>query len=805
MERRDLETLDYFKILEQVARYTHFSLGREKVLALRPTADPDNVRGRLARTKEAADYLARHEVDLTGAADIRETLRLAARGRVLSPAELLQVKRTVGVAERLRRQLMREARTYPRLARLVRPWPTRFGLVELIDAVLDDEGRVRDRASPQLTSIRRALRETHALLRERLEAMIRSPEVRPLLQEPLYTLRAGRYVLPVRAEHRNQFPGIIHDQSGTGATYFIEPFAVVDLNNRLRDLEQEEEREVRRILRALSERVGQMAETLTNVVERLGDLDMLFARGRYALDVDGVVPEIRPFRPDARPPHPGSTLRLLQARHPLIPKDRVVPVDIVLEDDVYVLVITGPNTGGKTVTLKTAGLLVLMAQTGLLIPAAEGSALSVFKAVYADIGDEQSIEQSLSTFSAHIKNIIRILNKANRYSLVLLDELGAGTDPHEGAALARAILHALVQRGVTTLVATHYPELKVYAHATPGVQNASMEFDPETLRPTYRLLLGLPGRSNALIIARRLGLDPAILREAERRLRPEERDAAALLASIQAHEAAARKAREEAEALQARLNAQARELEERLARIEDERRRILEEARAQAREELEAVRRRLRALERRWQYEGRPAQDRDALRAAREEVEALHRRMDVQPEAPPRETSPAQETPTEEAPPRPPAELAAGVVVEVPRLGRRGVVLQVNDDEVEVQMGPLRFRLNREEVRPVAMAEAQVEVRRPHETPGSTPSPGLECHLRGMTVEDALETLERYLEQAYLAGLPWVRIVHGKGTGRLREAVRTYLREHPLVLRFRGGEPNEGGEGVTIVWLEQGG
>lgn len=791
MDTRDLEVLDYFKILERVAAFTHFSLGREKVLAMRPTADPDNARGRLARTREAVRFLARHNPDLTGATDVREIVRMAARGRVLTPSELLQVQRTVRVAERVRQSIMRERREFPRLARLVREWPSHLGLAEAIAEVLDDEGRVKDTATPELAALRRALRETHQQLRERLEALIRSPEIRGLLQEPLFTLRGGRYVLPVRAEHRHRFPGIVHDQSSTGATFFIEPFAVVELNNRLRTLEREQEREVRRILRRLSQRVGRAAETLTRVVEVLGELDMLFARARYALELEAIEPQLESFRP-VEPPHPGSTLRLYQARHPLLPQDQVVPVDIVLEEGIYALVITGPNTGGKTVTLKTVGLLALMAQSGLFIPAAEGSALSVFRGIYADIGDEQSIEQSLSTFSAHIRNIIRILQQADRRSLVLLDELGAGTDPHEGAALAWAILDALVRRGVTTLVATHYPELKVYAHRTPGVQNASMEFDPETLQPTYRLLLGLPGRSNALIIARRLGLDPSILREARERLSPGQQEAEDLLSAIQEHERAARQAREEAERLRERLAQQEAELRQRLEELEEQRQALLEEARAQAQAEAEALQRQLRALERRWLYEGRDRQQLQALRQDREALEALTQRLEEIPAAPDTPTPPA------------PAPLVPGARVFLPRFRREGVVLQVHPDEVEVQMGPLRVRVDPEDVRVLEASseegsapEPQVEVRAPQQRE----SPGVECHLRGMTVEDALEVLERHLEQAYLAGLPWVRIVHGRGTGRLREAVRQFLQEHPLVIRFRGGDPPEGGEGVTIAWL----
>ena len=809
MDPKDLATLEFPKILQRLADFTTFEAGREAALALRPTADLEEARRRLARTREARTLLAAQTAGLSldDAHDLRAWAQAAARGRVLTPDELAAIRSTLRAAQRLRRVLTRAAqnqrRPPRRLARLARRLPQTPGLLEELERVLTSDARVRDQASPELEALRRELRQTHQALLRAMERLVRSPEVRPWLQEPIITRRQGRYVLPVKAEHRHQVPGIVHDQSGTGATLFVEPFAVVERNNRLRELEKAEAREVQRILTRLSRLVAADADALHTLSQGLAQLDLIFAQARYADALDATEPELVPWRDDAPRPHPGSVLRLYQARHPLLPPERAVPVDLVLDDDTYALVITGPNTGGKTVTLKTAGLLVLMAQSGLHIPAAAGSQLTPFDAVFADIGDEQSIEQSLSTFSAHLRNIIRILEHATPRSLVLLDELGAGTDPQEGAALAWALLDALVQRRVTTLVATHYPVLKLYAHRTPGVRNASMEFDPETLQPTYRLRIGLPGRSNALVIAERLGLDPAIIARARAQVHPDDLRADDLLADLERQRRAAAQARARWEQRQREVDALRAELQRRLADWDAERAQRLAEARAALEEEVAALRRRLRALERRLALSGQSTQAVDQARAeahaAVQQAEAGLRaweqatRAEALPPVPPAEPTPDQPAPR----------LQVGARVAVARLdGQVGTVLALHDDEAEVQVGPARLRVPIDELQVLGRREAR---RREQDlfVPPRAPSPGTEVHLRGLTVDDALDKLERFLEQAYLAGLPFVRIVHGKGTGTLRRAVHDHLRRTPYVRRFELAPPREGDRGVTIAYLEE--
>ncbi len=828
MDAKDLEALEYPKILDHVAAHATFEPGRARVLALRPTSDLALAQQWQAQTREARRVLAYDAplTDLSDALDIRPWVDWATREKVLSPDELLGILRTIQAARRIRRAILRRRRELPHLSPLAHRIIGTPDLIEAIEQALTPDGRVRDQASPELARVRQALRQTHQALLQHMEALVRDPDVRPWLQEPIITRRHGRYVLPVKAEHRHQLPGIVHDQSGSGATVFMEPLSAVELNNRLRTLEKEEEREVRRVLARLTRRVAIYAERLTQMVDVLAQLDAIFARARYADALDAEEPRLVPFRP--RDDHPGSTLRLYRARHPLLPRARVVPVDVVLDDETYVLVITGPNTGGKTVTLKTVGLLALMAQSGLPIPAAPGSALSVFDGIYADIGDEQSIEQSLSTFSAHLTNIIRILQRATSRSLVVLDELGAGTDPQEGAALAQALLDAFVRKRVTTLVATHYPVLKLYAHRTPGVRNASMEFDPETLRPTYRLRIGLPGRSNALIIAERLGLDPEILAAARAGLHPDDVAADDLLADLQRQHQAAERARAEWERKAREAQALARDLQARLDAWERERTRLVEQVRSQLEAEVERLQRQVRRLERRLRGAAQP----DAVRTGQALVEDLrehlHERLEAihadgapstpRPDAAALDAlttpSPADAVPTEPSEPSTPETpedegpmpLAPGVPVAVARLGGQvGHIVRLLDDEAEVQVGPLTVRVPLFELEPLSRRAARRRRREPqvdvHPVPRMAP-PEPELHLRGLPVDDALERLERYLERAYLAGMPFVRIVHGKGSGTLRAAVHRFLREYPHVKRFELGRPGEGDRGVTVVYLD---
>ncbi|MBC7226585.1 MAG: endonuclease MutS2 [Thermoflexales bacterium] len=788
------QTLELPKILERLAAHASFSVGAEKARALTPSTDPADIRERLATTTEARRFLSLHpQADLGGARDVRPLVEAARREAVLTPPDLQDIAQTLQAARRLRQTVARQEAHFPRLAAIaarLEPCPE---LVEAIERVLDERGEIRDDASPTLARIRSDLRAAHDRLITRLQRIISSPETAPFLQEPIITMREGRYVVPLKADFKGRIRGIVHDRSASGATLFIEPLSVVELGNTWRELQAAEEQEIRRILADLSARVAARGAEILETVDALADLDLAFAKARYADELDAVEPVMMTdgVRGAARS-EAECRLRLLRARHPLLDPATVVPIDVILDGDTHVLVITGPNTGGKTVTLKTVGLLALMAQSGLHIPADENSALPVFAAVYADIGDEQSIEQSLSTFSAHLTNILSFIHRADEHSLVLLDELGAGTDPAEGSALARALLETFRQRGAVTFVATHYPELKAYAQLTPGVCNACVEFDPETLRPTYRLTIGIPGRSNALAIARRLGLDEEIVRRAEALLSPQERQTEHLLADLHRLRLEAARARDEAYAARAEAQRLTEELRRRLARIDEERAAILEEARREAQEELERLREEFRALRQQWRRIplAPVAQDPSGAIPPVTEAEAELDRLAAEV---------AESFPVPE-PLLPAGPLRPGDTVWVKSLRAVGELRALAEDEAEVQVGSMRVRVPARELERRAPPQQTVEPAGVRYAPPSVP---LRLDLRGQTVEEALESLDRYLDAAALAGLPWAHIVHGKGTGALRQAVRDFLRRHPLVRSYRSGEEGEGGDGVTVVVLSE--
>src|SRR3990172_8741968 len=553
MDSKSIQTLELPKILERLSKYASFSAGVALALALAPTPDFAEARRRQQETAEARKLLAvKTDVTIGDARDVRPLAQTAARGGVLDPAEMLDVKNTLIAARTLHRILAKLADQFPKLAAIAVGVQDVPGLVEAITRTIDERGEVLDSASERLASIRREMRIAHDRLLDKLNRILSDPRHAAHLQEFIITQRAGRYVIPIKADFKGRIRGIVHDQSASGATLFIEPLATVEINNAWREKQLEEQNEIRRIMAQLSALVGAQVDKIISTVEALADLDLAFAKAKYAEAIRASEPVLREIRSqksevgsqrakvqlptsDLRPLtriHPGSVVQLRSPRHPLLNPETVVPIDVEFDDETYALVITGPNTGGKTVSLKTVGLLTLMAQCGLHLPAQSGSELSVFHNVFADIGDEQSIEQSLSTFSAHITNTIRLLRQADDQSLVILDELGAGTDPGEGSALARAILSYLLDLGATTLVATHYPELKGYAHNTPGVKNASVEFDLETLAPTYHLTIGLPGRSNAFAIATRLGLDASIVDEAKTMVAQTDLEAEKLLDEI---------------------------------------------------------------------------------------------------------------------------------------------------------------------------------------------------------------------------------------------------------------------------------
>lgn len=797
MDTKTLVTLEYPKILERLAGYCSFSASADKARAFAPTTDIELARQRQGETREAITLLSTHS-DLTigGARDIREVVDLANHGGVLTPADLLDIKSTLIAARTLNRLFERVGGTYTYLYNIAIQMPLPLGLIDGITRAISERAEILDSASDKLASIRRELRIVHDRLLSKMQRMVGDPRNAPYLQEALVTQRDGRYVLPLRSEFKGRIKSIVHDQSSSGATLFVEPLAVVELNNQYRELQLAERDEERRILADLSQQVGRQSAELLGTVDTIAELDLAFARAKYADDLDAVEPALHPLaeKPDSSGSgHPGTVIRLYQARHPLLDPASVVPIDFELDPQTYALVITGPNTGGKTVTLKTVGLLALMAQSGMHVPAHSGSEISVFQAIYADIGDEQSIEQSLSTFSGHITNIIHILESADRRSLVILDELGAGTDPQEGAALARALLSHLLSRGITTLVTTHHPELKAYAHATPGVVNASVEFDLETLRPTYRLTIGLPGRSNALAIAKRLGMPEPIVDEARAELNPTDLRAEDLLDEIHRQRDLARQARGAAEASRHQAEAIQAELAERLEQIEDERRDLLEKARLQAEAELQETQEELRSVRRALARARQPA---EAIQPLEEQVRAVEDKIETPVE---RRLAPLNDPLLRRA-------IRLGDKVHLRTLNAQGVVTALGEEEAEVQVGVLRVRtrlgdlsLSRSTPEPADRpTRSEPTPARSIEFPAS---PGLELDLRGQRADDAQSALERYLDAAYLAGLPWVRIIHGKGTGKLRDIVRQALQGHPQVRSFQPGGENEGGEGVTVVNL----
>lgn len=787
MDEKALHTLEFPKVLERLARHTAFSVSHERAEALRPAADIDAARRRLAETSEGRALLEdQPKLGVGGARDLRPALGNARRGMALTAPELLDVKGTLVAARTLARQLQDGEATYPLLAERAAQMPQPAGVVDAISKAISERGQVLDSASEKLGEIRSELGVAHERLLSRMQKMLSSEPYTKALQEPIFTQRDGRYVLPIRAEERSRVKGVVHDQSASGATLFIEPLGVVELNNTWRELQLAEREEERRILLALTALVQTHSDAIAAALDGLAELDVVFARAKYAEQLRAHAPELLALRPHTDGPHPGVTLRLFDARHPLLDPEKVVSSDIELFPENYCLVITGPNTGGKTVTLKTVGLLALMGQSGMHIPAAAGSQISFFESVYADIGDEQSIEQSLSTFSGHVTNIVSILKQADQRSLVIFDELGAGTDPQEGAALARALLDHLVRRGITTLVATHYPELKVYAQGTKGVVNASVEFDLKTLAPTYHLTVGLPGRSNALAIAKRLGLNDEVLDQARSGIDPADLKAEDLLDDIHRERERARQAHERAAEAERTAESLRAELAERLEQIEDERVELLEAARKQAKKELDALKTQAGRLRADLARERQPLAKMQAVKQA---IEALEETVEepVQRQAVP-----------ESAPGR---ALRLGDAVRVRSLGARGVVIGLSEEEAELQVGVLRARARYTDLELLdepagdTLPDWQGTVQLPDAV-------AAEVSLRGMRFEDAYNKLDGYLDAAYASGLRSARIVHGKGTGTLREMARDMLRKREYVERYVFANPHEGGEGVTIAYFK---
>ena len=806
MDTKTLHTLEYDKVLEKLSSYAAFSASAQLARDLKPSSQLQEAIDRQAFTREARHLLST-EADITvgGSRDIRPLVNRAAQHGMLEPSELLSIRYTLSAARDLSRTLLENAEILPLLGSLGEELPPPPGIIEAISRVISERGEVLDNASPKLSSIRSEIKIAHERLISKLNQIITDPHKSKMLQEVLITQRNGRYVIPLRSEFKGRINAIIHDQSSSGATLFIEPIVTVELNNRWHELQLAERDEIRRILLELSDLIGAEVAQIRNIVDALARFDLGLMMAKYADDLNASEPVLIDFNP-INEDHPGSTIALRHARHPLLDPKSVVPIDVELDQKTFGVVITGPNTGGKTVSLKTVGLLSLMAQSGMHIPAQSGSQICVFQDIYADIGDEQSIEQSLSTFSGHITNITRILKQANSRCLVLLDELGSGTDPQEGSALARALLSYLVRQRITCLIATHYPELKAFAHNTPGLINASMEFDLRTLRPTYNLMIGLPGRSNALAISSRLGLPQEIIEEARSMVDPTELKAEDLLNEIHRQRSITRKERHKAEMSRSEARRMERKLRERLEQIEDERLEILEKARLSAEEEVEKLERELLDLRKEL---ARARQPLDALKSIEEKVGDIQEEVRL-PEVRKSSSSSQVEQP-----------FRLGEKVMVRSLGMQAVITAISQDEMEVQIGNLRVRAaahdvfrpgderkpSSEQEKPKMRANVRKALQSIDDTTNSSPSiqhpsPGMELDLRGQLAEDALTGLHNFIESAYLSAMPFVRIIHGKGTGKLRQVVRDALSKNQYVDRWESGVEREGGEGVTIAFIK---
>jgi len=779
MNDKILFQLEFDAIRTRLVGVCRTPYGRERAQELVPHSNLQDVRRALDTTGQALALLRQQGgMDFADTEDIRPAVRRSAAGAVLTGAALLAIGRTLDGVDAARRALAvaLERADLPILAEILPALQVERELAQEIARCIDEEGLVRDRASRELAAIRAGMRTQKDRMRRTLEEMLRSPAIQKSLQELIITVRRDRYCLAVRADAAGQIRGIVHDASASGSTLFVEPDRVVAQGNELRKLQLDEEREVERILALLSQQVGARADALLRMVGAVADLDFACAKARLARELNAQAPAV----------HDDGLFELRAARHPLL-GERAVPLDLTLGGPFVTLIVTGPNTGGKTVAMKTLGLLTLMAHAGLFVPAGPETRLGLVEEVFADIGDEQSIEQSLSTFSSHMSHIVDILRQVNARSLVLLDELGAGTDPEEGAALAIAILERLAQFGARTAATTHYSELKAYAHTAPGVMNASMEFDEQSLLPTYRLLMGVPGRSNAFAIARRLGLSQGILERAQRALESTDAHVEDLIRQLHASLAAQRATEEALAAREERLAQRERELSGALAQAEREAAERLRAAReeaatlvARSRREADAIIAELR--ERRQ----RPDPGKD------HELTALRRRLS--------ELSPGRETAGRPVATARRSEIRAGDEVRVLTLGgQAGTVVEATGEELTVAVGSIKVkvgsdhveRMNRKERREVTAASF-VRTR-------EAVSHSLD--LRGRTVEEAMADIDHYLDSALIAGYRQVTLIHGKGTGALRVGLQQFLRAHPHVAAVRAGGMGEGGTGVTVCEL----
>ena len=799
MNSKILTLLEFNKILDLLRDQAGSGLAKERIVQLEPMTNMRMAKDALTETTEAVSVIVhKGSIPVGEIGDISSIVSMARRGRCLSMRELLQVRTSIAssraVKTFLKEDMPEGLKIIPEIAGLLDPQVKLEH--DIYDAIISED-EMSDNASPVLKSIRRDMRNKNDLIKSRLQKMVSSSSAKSHLQDAIVTMRNGRYVIPVKREYISLFPGMVHDQSSTGATLFVEPQAVVTLNNELRQLELDEQAEIVRILELFSSRVGEHHQSLQNDQRLMAELDFINAKGKLSVMMDGAEPHL----------NEENIIDIKTGRHPLIPADKVVPTNIELGRDWTTLLITGPNTGGKTVTLKTIGLLCLMAQSGLHVPADERTSLPVLKEIFADIGDEQSIEQSLSTFSSHMKNIIEIFRNAGEGSLVLLDELGAGTDPLEGAALGIAELERLKEAGALVAATTHYTELKKYALSTPGVENASMEFNVETLSPTYRLRVGLPGKSNAFEISEKLGLDKSIIERAAELMGEEQLEFEEAVSRVEADQAAAEarlaEAGREREAAQEAMS----EAEKELAKARAEAAKIVEEARKKAgvmlrdaQGTIDEIASELRDIQHKKKnagfneghIAGGAAEGRRKLRQAESALKPA--------EAPKVETIQTGKMPD-------PEDLKVGMRVKYTKLDQTGDVESLPDSRgnFRIRLGSIHMTVN---VKDVVIAESEPQGNKEKKKAkygnlsfGKTKTVSTEINLIGMNLDDATDKMNKYIDDAFLAGLKTVNIIHGRGSGILRKGLRAELRRNKHVESYKSAPYDQGGEGNTIVTL----
>ena len=785
MNDRALKVLEFNKIIESLKSKASSSLGKDAIGDIRVYKDMDTVKRKLAETQEVVSIITRFGMIPFGAVhELSQEMKVAKVGSYLNIRQILYISDTLRTARKLKSYILKfdeGDEQFPIMTDYAQSIYSFKYLEDKINKAIVNEEEIADHASPELANIRSNIRKTNDQIRSKLDSIITNPKTQKYLQDALVTVRNDRFVVPVKSSYKNHIKGIVHDKSSSGVTLYIEPNAVVDLNNKLKSFRMDEEAEIERILYELTADIAEISEKILSNQIYLKKIDAIIAKANLSIEMNGIVPRINKKK----------YLRIVNGRHPLIPSNEVVPLNIWLGKEHDSLVITGPNTGGKTVTLKTIGLLTLMTMAGLHIPADYGTEISIFDEVFADIGDEQSIEQSLSTFSSHMTNIVSILKNVTPNSLVLFDELGAGTDPTEGAALATSILKKLHRQKILTVATTHYNELKEYALIEEGIENACVEFDIETLSPTYKVLVGVPGKSNAFDISRKLGLSEEVIDEAQMHIKKENVQFEEIISHIEKDRKVSEKERNEAVSLRIEIEEMKKKLEKEKETFEKRKKNIVRDAKAEAKSILKEAKRESKEII----NELRDFKDRASIDNKR--VEELKSKIDSKIK------DQNQVLFDESSDHLVPDQLEEGDPVEIVTLGQEGTVLEINGDNITVQAGIMKFNVDKSNLKRIKRVKKD---EKSIKTPTRRISKGVkdinkELDIRGKNVDEATLIIDNYLDDVYMSSLNEVVIIHGKGTGALREGVRDYLENHYHVKKIRGGEYNEGGSGVTVVTL----